>query len=1566
MRILSKSLNLHIGTGNKFMVSIKDEVEKEVEKIRNSYIASVHRLNSDNGTAASFSKDYEGRQIYELLQNAEDQVKDSNGFVKIELYGNTLKVFNTGEPFNAKGFISILYVCDSPKEHITAKTIGYKGIGFRSILNWSDEINIISAGLKLEFSRHNADETFKYILKEVEDSEAYEKDLKETENSKVPVLVCPKISVVSQKIDIYDTVIEFTCFDSVIENVKEQIRDLKPEVLLFLKKLRQIEFDINGEKKRFIREDSDDSTKKILTTDYYSQKEKEVREYDFFTEEGKILNKYYEISIGYDRKTKTSGEMLYSYFKTNVEISFPAFIHATFELSSNRNELLANNKYNEELTKKLASKLAETAISVSLLDSQNNQATYEPLKLLLTSSIDTSLKQYKLEELINEQIQTAAIFPTIQNKYISLSDEPLYSEQRFDKVLFPETFSNLLKYCDDEIIQNYIKYDAKLNFYENSLFKDLLNKDIVNKRYSCGQKCTLIKLINENHNISGTGITLLEDLQGNIISSEENVYVQPVAKDKFEIPNWNWLKVKFLNEKMRNILLEDVEQEAIDRTFRDFNLVRYRFNTLIGKIVSDLNKNKNTENVKAVLLWLFNFYCTPKSDTEETGERDLGTTKIPVLCRSNTIALGSESYFGKEFGNEIGERIISSYDKEHFLYFDLFNFPDLQTVIRFYKWLGVSHFPRIIEINVDKNDRANYIKYTFALLNLTYLGEYHKLYFDHRYILSLKVSFFEHFEEIIKNTEFYEIICWLLKDSKALEYINSLKEINDQSLMIYRGAYERKNREINNNYLSSFIRYYLSKKEWIKINNNFFNADHCCLEEIKLKGVIETIKVDIKDVRRYCPDASINDVYALLQKFGISETFADLTTNVKYELLLRLPELDKECRYGKSIYNKMKGTADKTLAEGGSNYQKFISEGKVLVSVNGEKKYVSVKEAKYTPNKLFSEKILNEFPMLVYDYRQGRVQDIFGVELLGDIHPTVSNEKLNTNINKQFNSNFEEFKVYILASRLITNESDTDLRKLNRLNIVLANSLTVDFPINNGKKSVKLDDYQTVYLNETDENKRKIAYIKIPDNCKLYTEIESNPYFADAVAEIVSTVLDLSNDLAFFSSLFSSSHERRKNLLINTKGEEVLEYIDLAQKKLKIIFNSRQEFWISIASIKNIHLLEESPVVDIIDSLGVDREWEDKLDYDHLNKIENIPILIDLFKTLSIDIEEYNKQTADKIYLTEYYQRQFDDLKISLKDKYLCYLYKKYRDKKQLEEFEADKHNYFPYKLEFKNSVNENIEEKFEIAFNVKFSELRNFEHKCLEDIINVKKEVSSLYSELQGKYTSEKLDLYLLFDRLEELKPKEEEKDKSEPEKPKKTAEQILAEAKDLAKNPEYQGDVVTEGIGDKKPKSTRTGHKFGSGNKTGNINDNKEIIGLAGEIAVYETLTQKYPTVEWLSENAVKYGLPHTGDDTLGYDLIYINDKNEKIMVEVKATTGEQIEFDFSNNEFSIALEDPDHYEVFFVFLRSNEKPKVLNLGTLFKFDNENESPFNNSKFSIQYDKYIIKAKEKKEATK
>lgn len=1544
--------------------NIRLSVEKEINNIKDSYIKSVHRLNSDNGTAVSFTKDYAGRQIYELLQNAEDQVIDENGIVKIVLSGNKLTVSNTGLPFSEKGLISILYVCDSSKEHLTDKTIGYKGIGFRSVLNWSNDIKIISNGLKLEFSEKQAEDTFNSILTEVENREKYESDYKSNNVTKVPVLVCPNITSAPIKNNGFDTILEFICFDSVIDNVKEQIEELKPEVLLFLTKIKTIDFEIDGKKKRFSRSENSDGTKKILSIDYFNKSDTEIKEYDFFTEKGSIDGNFYEISIGYDRKRRESGDVLYSYFKTNVAISFPAYIHATFELSSNRNELLEDNSYNKELTKKLAKKLAAVAVKISSLDSKDAIATYEPLKLLLTNTIDNSLMRYGLEDFINEEIKSSSLFPTIKNTFISLQETPLYSDHKFDEILFPDSFSKLLKSCEDSIIHSYIVNIAKLKFYDDLTFKELLNQDISLKRYSCVQKCKLIQLINES-SVSGIGITLLEDLNGNIISSEDNVYVQPSAKDKFEVPNWSWLKVKFLNEKMRKILLSDIEQDAIDRTFRDFNLVRYRFNTLIGKIISDLNKNKTIQNVKDVLLWLYNFYATPKSETEENGERDLGTTKIPVLGRNGQIFLANEAYFGKEYNNEVGERIIASYDKEHFLTDDVsfLKDTDIQNIINFYNWIGVSHYPRLIEYDVPKENRASYIEYHFEknIYLRTSEGLYIKNNFSTNYIRTLQVSFIENFDIVLNTVSFDDLLIWFLTDKNFEDALNSETEIDTSSKMTYLGPYERNIRVTRYDCLSSYLKYYLSKKSWIKIRDNLYSPDYCCFEELKIKGVIETPEIDIEKIKKYCPNVSLSIIRGFLSKLGVSESFLELKTNVKYDLLLQLPELDKDYKFGKSIYNKMKGSADKVLAEKGDNYQKFLNTGKVLVSVNGEKDYIPVKEAKYTPNKLFSEKILNEFPMFVYDYRQGHVPDLFGVELLGDIHPIVTQEEIKENINKQFSRNFEEFKVYLLASRLMTNEADTDLRKLNRLNIILANSITVDFPINNEIKSVVLDDYQTVYLNESSEKNTKLAYIKIPNNCSLYNEIESNPYFADAVAEIVSTVLDLSGDLAFFSSLFSSSHERRKNLLINTKGEEVLDYIEKAKEKLKIEFNTKEEFWLSVANAKNKHISDESTIVDILATLDISIEWESRIDYDHLNSFENIANIIILFKQLKIDIEDYNKQTADRIYLKDYYQDLFDNIKVSFRDNYFSYLYNKYKDDKNYQQYENEKYNYLTSKIEVKNSVYEDVELKFSQLFGISCSTLKESNYERVDNILIQKKEGNSLYQELIEHFPSEKIDLYLLFDSLDELKPKEN-LSKPTDDNPKKTLQEIIAAAKKLAENPEYSSDIETEKVETSfKHSNSKSGHKFGAGGKTGNLSDIREENGLAGEIAVYETLRSKFTSVEWLSENAAKYGLPHSGDDSLGYDIAYINENNERIMVEVKATTGDEIEFDLSNNELSVALEDPKHYEVFFVFLKHDGHPRILNLGKLFLFDNENESPFSNSKFTIQYDKYVIRAKEK-----
>ena len=90
-------------------------------------------------------------------------------------------------------------------------------------------------------------------------------------------------------------------------------------------------------------------------------------------------------------------------------------------------------------------------------------------------------------------------------------------------------------------------------------------------------------------------------------------------------------------------------------------MFRYRFVNLVRNVVRDLNDNLTENNVILVLRWLYTFYTTPSKNDEETEERELGEVKVPVISRDNKFVKATECYFGKEYGNESLENIISIY-----------------------------------------------------------------------------------------------------------------------------------------------------------------------------------------------------------------------------------------------------------------------------------------------------------------------------------------------------------------------------------------------------------------------------------------------------------------------------------------------------------------------------------------------------------------------------------------------------------------------------------------------------------------------------------------------------------------------------------------------------------------------------------------------------------------------------------------------------------------------------------------------------------------------------------------
>ena len=127
-------------------------MNKELSILRESLIAeakSSPMLLSDlAGLEAYVSESYNSRSFIELLQNADD-AKATKFYVKRS--GEYLFVANNGRPFNIKDLESLCRSASSNK--VRGTTIGYRGIGFKSVVSFAKEVHLISGDFEISFSK---------------------------------------------------------------------------------------------------------------------------------------------------------------------------------------------------------------------------------------------------------------------------------------------------------------------------------------------------------------------------------------------------------------------------------------------------------------------------------------------------------------------------------------------------------------------------------------------------------------------------------------------------------------------------------------------------------------------------------------------------------------------------------------------------------------------------------------------------------------------------------------------------------------------------------------------------------------------------------------------------------------------------------------------------------------------------------------------------------------------------------------------------------------------------------------------------------------------------------------------------------------------------------------------------------------------------------------------------------------------------------------------------------------------------------------------------------------------
>ena len=382
---------------------------------------------------------------------------------------------------------------------------------------------------------------------------------------------------------------------------------------------------------------------------------------------GEHNNKNYELKIAWSDNLDDTIGRLYSYFKTKVKFPFPALIHGTFKLSSNRNELINDTeRHNIFLLDELIKLLIDTALEIS-----NKEISYTPLKLLSfysNESIDSFFEDNDFAIKLKNKIRESKIFPTINSKYISCNDEPVFYKNNYAEILPSKKFTNLLLYTKDiKIIQTIHWLELNSSYEIKYLFK-LISE--TSNQMDLKDRAKLISFLIEDYkdlDIERNNLpNIFIDQDEEIILFHSELFLPP-SGENIDIPIK--LNLKIINSDLyKNLkqLLNSENAEVIEDRLKLFDVKAYRFGEIFRRIINDFNKNKKNninrrDSIKDLLRNLYTLFIRNK-DKESIDITIPSIISIPILNKNNNESIVSNTYFGIEYDNKLCE-ILFEYDK---------------------------------------------------------------------------------------------------------------------------------------------------------------------------------------------------------------------------------------------------------------------------------------------------------------------------------------------------------------------------------------------------------------------------------------------------------------------------------------------------------------------------------------------------------------------------------------------------------------------------------------------------------------------------------------------------------------------------------------------------------------------------------------------------------------------------------------------------------------------------------------------------------------------------------------
>lgn len=1503
----------------------KSESQKYIEKLCDEYIANHIReqerdeLITENNIEKRDIKGYHGREILELLQNADDAYQKSIDMgerpncdleVLIEYKNNILTVSNTGTFFDQEGIKAIVQGNNSPK---SGKYIGNKGTGFRSILNWADKVKIYSGDFNIEFSKEIAEAK----LRGIKNEKQIQKQMLKQSDLYIPILAVPVNIEGNGKKD--RTSIEITINPNKSNDdygVSKQIENIDLRILLFLPNISRIE--IVTEDLQIIYERTKHETEsKYITLQKLVNNEIKTQEQFYLFE--KIIEKAIEednskkdirlaIAVPRDFDSFQSG-YLYSFFPLlDTESPFNCVMHASYALGDHRDTINRDN-VNKRIVIEQLYFLIEIAnrfiackqhdIALSLLTPVNFGG--------INWRFSSAFSKFEVEEVYLNMLEKVKMLLTVNGEYISVEDNPKMFNCDFPHFFTGTYFSTLLKSLLNEkailLIQTLSnRLNKNLKITESELLPIINN---LTKIWKPSQQIEVFDWWNRNYKESLP--KLIKTQTGKWLEYGEECYFLVGDFNNKGLPSW--VRVPSLDSKYQQLLFKKAEdsQEIKNAKEKDkeshisrlicqnsiYPLVEFTYrdrSNIISTVNSSVDSyNKSIDFVK----WLWRNY---QKDTDWTppGRSDNSSFKYKFPSAKEKAVQNSENlYFGSDYGNDLSEKL---FDENYNAFpnpetFSV-NKKDLDIFQEFISKFGVKKFPVIEKQKVSTLDSYS-VEYEKIIKLNGDIGSSSSIY------VRYNLPFIKQLEDKLKELTTAEIVKWIHEDYTLNSYLSS-PYYSENAEISYYGNLQKYYRNYYGK-IKNYILVVFNEIKWVEIDGEKYSPKQI-LKDInsrnnqKYSEFLPVINTEfLKDIAQ-CLKIDYIEVLKIMELFDFCDRVTDLNSDDFYGLMLHLPEYDfqKSVELSKMIYRIIEQANFTKNYEVSENKDKFFKSGKVLVQYQGKLQYYASKES-YLP----STKIICKQNVPIVEKGQRTNTDnfvrIFGCQQYNKEYAIQKETISESKSNPVFQHYFSGFLKYAGAYSERNENFERDIRKLS---IILVDKITI------------IENEQAVKI--TDE------YVCIRESAtSWYITVFGNEYGINQISESIENICaNIANTPGFESGklgeLFRAKEKADREFLIKKEFGSLDVIADESYKN-----EVRNNF---IETVQKTN--KNYPINEI------------NIDFENFYSEQNSEKLIKLLLDIKMDIDQFKKNGfVYTINLIPYYKVKLMNFINNEKRRFKNSLYIKAVNDESLqgsfletvrrfENFEIEKYqNSIYFGVEtfvrgfFGNWNNDELGGNELLDSNTEYS--KNYEllnpDRLFED------EISNNSNVQQMIYFNKSKEFETWLDAQKDA----QQSNINKPADPYSKYKGVI---------PQKEEPVFRDLGSMKGPSKPRSNGTYTPGSAE-HRNRNQKVFGNKGEFVIYNLLCENFgeENVFPKSEAFIEVGILKPGQASSGqYDLSYKDESGTEFFVEVK--TGDGKSFIISPGELEFAKQNPNQFKLFMVYEIDSETPKYIELPVKF----------------------------------